>query len=884
MAQIVADRVKETSTTTGTGPVTLAGTLTGYRAFSSVCSNGDVINYTIQAVDAGGNPTGDWEVGRGTWGTGGIITRTTTLASSNGNALVSFAAGAKHVWLDVPADQISSFVVNPMTTIGDIIAAGASGVPIRIAGNGTTAMLYLTQVNGVLSWQPVSAAGNLPFLFINAASDISGYKQAVSQAQYVSAAEGSVSASVTTTATLLGSFATNSGYPNVTTIPAGVVALHWDTAKGAGSNNYYTYAEIYKRTTAGTETLLATSENSSQYSDNTRKQIRVTALINSAISLNLTDRIIVKIYAIMVSSTATITVYFDGNTNSGVDTPSPVVDATNFIPYLGATRDVDLGAKNINASDFKIENKSIITTVFDVSTTGYGAVTALPDATTMALGNVRIYQNNGGYDRKITDNSGNVLGFIPAVSSAIVVCSNNSTTAGIWDLSNVKMMGVTAKKGFITSGTSSAVVNAVVMDSNRQMLIIGGTSAYGVIYNRTTNEWGNITLIRSGIKAGAVIATSAGGDNVLILTVNTAGTGLEAVVAIGTDTSIGFGTAVPYTLAGAWDTWGSLISVGSAFVFGYTRLSVNATATRVVTITGTTPDVGAEDTLSVVSSAPVHLYANSTTTYTAILGDFSSIKIKTNSFSGNIITPGTEISTACNAATIRSMALPSGRIAILYRNTTTYGGIISVSGTTPSLSAVEVSAGTAVMNSIDWVLVSASKIAVAAAVPNTSQRFNHLIDTSGAASAGTEVIYSANSPLGNSSLVGLVGGIAKFTITQNNASEICLANCDTSGTSPVVTINTTPISSTMPIPVAPVQSKLNGGKVDPSVLPHGINFIKPSPDYLGASYLFSGVSVYFRETAPVFNSINVSGHNAQEFWSCRGSSTGVEFVKVEVAP
>lgn len=106
MAQIVADRVKETSTSTGTGAFTLAGAMTGFRAFSAVCANADTVHYAIQGVDAGGNPSGEWEIGLGSWGTGNILTRATILSSSNSGSTVSFASGTKHVWIDVPASQL----------------------------------------------------------------------------------------------------------------------------------------------------------------------------------------------------------------------------------------------------------------------------------------------------------------------------------------------------------------------------------------------------------------------------------------------------------------------------------------------------------------------------------------------------------------------------------------------------------------------------------------------------------------------------------------------------------------------------------------------------------------------------------------------------------
>ncbi len=97
MAFAYFDRVKETSSTAGLGAITLAGAVGGFQAFSARYANGDTLHYTIT------HPNGSWEVGLGTWLTGGQLARTTVLASSNSNALVNFAAGTKEVFVTHPA-------------------------------------------------------------------------------------------------------------------------------------------------------------------------------------------------------------------------------------------------------------------------------------------------------------------------------------------------------------------------------------------------------------------------------------------------------------------------------------------------------------------------------------------------------------------------------------------------------------------------------------------------------------------------------------------------------------------------------------------------------------------------------------------------------------
>ena len=100
MALVLADRVKETTSTTGTGTVTLLGASTGFQSFAAI-GNGNVTYYTIA-----GQGTSEWEVGIGTYTSSGTtLSRTTVLASSNSGSLVNFSAGTKDVFVTYPAGK-----------------------------------------------------------------------------------------------------------------------------------------------------------------------------------------------------------------------------------------------------------------------------------------------------------------------------------------------------------------------------------------------------------------------------------------------------------------------------------------------------------------------------------------------------------------------------------------------------------------------------------------------------------------------------------------------------------------------------------------------------------------------------------------------------------
>jgi len=101
MALKVADRVKEQTTTSGTGNISLGGAVTGFVTFSSVLSNGDTTYYTI----SDGN---NWEVGLGTYNSSGnTLTRTDSnvLQSTNSDNRISLSGSAADVFITLPADK-----------------------------------------------------------------------------------------------------------------------------------------------------------------------------------------------------------------------------------------------------------------------------------------------------------------------------------------------------------------------------------------------------------------------------------------------------------------------------------------------------------------------------------------------------------------------------------------------------------------------------------------------------------------------------------------------------------------------------------------------------------------------------------------------------------
>ena len=120
MAFITNDRVKETTATTGTGTVTLAGAVTHFEAFSAI-GNTNTTYYCIVHEDTAYD---EWEVGYGVYTSSGTTLTRTAVTSSNGDALVSFTAGTKSVFCTLPANKCVIKDTSGNLVYGDGTATG----------------------------------------------------------------------------------------------------------------------------------------------------------------------------------------------------------------------------------------------------------------------------------------------------------------------------------------------------------------------------------------------------------------------------------------------------------------------------------------------------------------------------------------------------------------------------------------------------------------------------------------------------------------------------------------------------------------------------------------------------------------------------------------
>ena len=157
MSFVIADRVRETTTTTGTGTLSLDGAVAGFQAFTAV-GNNNTTYYTIQG-------TTEWEVGIGTY-LANTLSRDTVLSSSNGGSKLLLTAGTKDVFVTLPAGKT---VISVAGKVGEVTLSNTdiSGLGTMSTQNANSVAITGGTINGTTIGATTASTGIFTTLTIN---------------------------------------------------------------------------------------------------------------------------------------------------------------------------------------------------------------------------------------------------------------------------------------------------------------------------------------------------------------------------------------------------------------------------------------------------------------------------------------------------------------------------------------------------------------------------------------------------------------------------------------------------------------------------------------------------------------------------------------------
>jgi hypothetical protein len=568
MALVLKDRVKEITTTTGTGTITLAGVSLGYQAFS-VIGDGNTTYYCIA-----GRETSEFEVGIGTYTLSGTtLSRTTILSSSNAGLAVNFSAGTKDVFVVYPAGKSvnldasgnatalgtpASGIVTNANLTGDVTSVGnataiAAGVIVNADINASAAIVD-TKLATISTALKVSNSATTATNANTASAIVSRDASGNFSAGTITAALTGNASTVTTNANLTGDVTSVGNATTLTNAPV-IAKVLTGYVSGAG-------------TVAATDSILqAIQKLNGNNATNANLTGAVTSVGNATLLGSFTTA---QLLAAVTGETGTGAVVF--GTSPTLVTPALGTPASGVVTNLTGTASINING-TVGATT---PATGAFTTVSATGVATFAAGTvALPSITTSGDTNTGIYFpaadtiafTEGGAEAMRINSSGNVgIGTSsPSVKLDVVDATNIYRT--LW-LNETKTASTRNRTGIVSqSWTGTTPAQILLVDSNTTIndVILGGgySGAYAatnlIFYtaaNNTTvtgaermriNSSGNVGIGTASPAVTLDVMESAVNSNVM--TLGTA-SGMFSIRA--STRSYGLFAGVKYATGDAW--------------------------------------------------------------------------------------------------------------------------------------------------------------------------------------------------------------------------------------------------------------------------------------------------------------------------------------------
>ena len=301
-------------------------------------------------------------------------------------------------------------------------------------------------------------------------------------------------------------------------------------------------------------------------------------------------------------------------------------------------------------------------------------------------------------------------------------------------------LGVTASSG---AGQSAAVALSATLDV---VIMHSSSGLYAAAYDSVTGVMGSAVLVRAGDYIFRVSQIDAG--KCLVTSITADSTDLQAVVLSVSGTVVSVGASASATLAGnlASQQLGHIVKIGSAHLLPYGRATATG-AIRAFTVSGTTVTIGAELNAGGNAALAPWLDVIDATKAIAMTPGVDYVYAGVVTVTGATLTAGALSNTGQSTANAPFMTpigkLTSGRWALAYKGVDggTWGSIVTVSGTTTSMTSVKLLTGHGY--NISGAIVGSSALLWANTNTNTNTNTNVLTDASGTATAATAISAEA---------------------------------------------------------------------------------------------------------------------------------------------
>jgi hypothetical protein len=503
MALVVKDRVRVSSVTSGTGPLTLGAAITGFQDFS-VIGNGNTTYYTI--VDP---TTGDWEVGLGTYSsTGPSLARNTILESSNGGTAVNFLSNPKDVFVTYPAERSvyvdgTAIVPAEAARLGFAnLTQGSALSVLGVTGNATANVASIAAASDHQVLRRSGTAVAFGAVALNQANAVTGTLPVGNGGTGVTSSTGTGSVVLSTSPSLVtpalgtptsGNFSTGTfTWPTFNQNTTGTAAIS-TTATVTTSATASAFKVPFANTTVSTTGnygLLQDSEATFTYNPSTNTL--TVGTVSGALSGNATT-------ATTLQTARTINgVSFDGSANITITANTP-----NTL-----TRGTYLTGANFNGS-------AATTWAVDATTTNTASKVVARDASgNFSAGTITAALSGNATTATTATNATNVTVTTSATSSAFKVPFANTTvsTTGNYGLLQDSAAEFTynPSTNVLTVGTVSGALsgNAATATTLQTARTINGTSFDGSA-NITTASWGTARTINGSSIDGSANVTTA---------------------------------------------------------------------------------------------------------------------------------------------------------------------------------------------------------------------------------------------------------------------------------------------------------------------------------------------------------------------------------------